>query len=101
MEKKTKNIILTFVGIIAIAIGSWWLYLANRNQTETAFDFVKRKGATKTKATNVGDRYDYGDYGFYSNNRAVQFSTKKKGTYTKVSIKWDDGSETKMIDIFK
>jgi len=98
-----KRLLITLI-VLVVVLGSllgykYWYKL--KLDKMTPFDYVKQKGATKTTTPNAGDRYDYGDYGFYSNNRATQFSTAKKGSYTKVSIKWDDGTETSLSDIFK
>lgn len=67
------------------------------------FDCVIKHGAKKTMAATAGDRYDYGDYGFYSNGRAVLIGTSpaKKGDYDKKEIKWDDGNKTSMKDVLK
>lgn len=96
-----KNITILVLSTIAIILGIWSLFVAYRNKTMTALQYVISKGAKKSTTPNVGDRYDFGDFGFYSNNRAVQFSSGKKGTYNKEYILFDDGTKILLIDIFK
>lgn len=97
MSKKTSTAI--FIIVIVLIIASIAYYFYKQNQV-TPFQYVQNKGAKPTTTPNSGDRYDFGDYGFYSNNRVVQFSTKKLGTYTNKVITWDDGSQTLLINIF-
>ena len=72
----------------------------------SAFECIKKQGAIRTDSQLAGDRFDYPPdpnekYGFYSNNRVIRFSDKRMGTYTKEEVKWDDGTTTLLIDIFK
>lgn len=104
-------------GIVSvIVIGFAWIVIANWDTIKgifgkgaglkvckdlTSFECIKKHGAVLTTATTAGDRYEYGGYGFYSNNRVVELSSGRKGSYDKIKIKWDDGTETKMTEIFK
>lgn len=94
--------IVVIVVIIAIVYGIKYI----KYQSLSPFQYVIKKGATKSTTQGVGDRFDYPAdpndlYGFYPNNRAVEFATGKKGYYDKERILWDDGSTTLMSDIFK
>lgn len=101
MTNKGKIVTISILTVIAAFLGIYGLVLAYRNKTMSAFDYIKTKGAVKSTTVGVGDRYDFNDFGFYSNNRAVQFSTGKKGTYNKVQITFDDGTKILLSDIFK
>lgn len=101
MNKGLLYTLVIIVFVVAMFFGIKYGYAAyNSNVASTPFEYIKFKGATKTTSATAGDRYDFGDYGFYSNNRVAQFSTQKKGTYDKVKIIWDDKTETTLISIF-
>lgn len=66
------------------------------------FECIKKLGAEKTISATAGDRYDYKNYGFYSNNRVgfIGSSPAKKGNYDTKQIIWDDGSKITLKQIF-
>lgn len=98
----TNGRILAIVGgSIVIIVGVVALVAAYRTKLMTALEFVISKGATITSVPSAGERYDFKNYGFYSNNRAVNLSTGKKGTYNKERILFDDGTSILLVDIFK
>ena len=102
MNKKTAAWIFALIVILIIA--SVIFYFNRKNGVDnnlTPFEYIKQLGATKTTVANAGDRYDYGNYGFYSNNRGVNLTTGNKGTYDKINLVYDAGGSILIKDIFK
>lgn len=100
-DKKVLYIIISVVLLVIIFYALKGIVSIYKSNKMNPFEYIKSKGAELSKTAGVGNRYDFGDYGFYSNNRAVQFSTGKKGTYNKVIILFDDGTSVTLDSIFK
>lgn len=104
---KTGSVILLVLIILGIAVIIYGILNKKTCQeSDSNFECVKKMGATKSISPTAGDRYDFpqganAEYGFYSNNRAARFSDKKKGSYDKVKITFDDGSTITLQEIFK
>lgn len=98
--------IVIILVLVAIVIKNWsWIsgsFGKKCKESDTPFECIKKRGATLSKYPNAGERYDFGDYGFYSNNRAANTITKLKGSYDKEKITWDAGAGTITLnEVFK
>lgn len=92
-----------FIIILVIAVIASAVYF-NRDKIfkkKSPFEYIKILGATITTFAHAGGRYDYKDYGFYANNRAIELPTGRRGTYDMIKIVWDDGTSTLIKDVFK
>lgn len=90
MKDKTKGIIAVVTGVVVLIIGTFLLVVGIKSRNETAFEFIKRKGAVDSKV--FPGSLEIGGYRFFSNNRVGRLSDNKMGSYTKKLITWDDGT---------
>jgi uncharacterized protein YxeA len=101
-KKRTWVIVVVIIVILLLIVGGILGFRAMAKNKMSPFEWIQKKGAKPSENPHGKklNRYDYGDYGFFSNNRVAEFSTKRMGTYDKDKIRWDDGSEKKLKDIF-
>ena len=99
-------IILVVVGIV---IKNWdWIkgiFSGGKNtkcsDADSPYECMKKMGAVYFKTTTGEEGVSFGDYQFYSNNRAFKVSTKAKGSYNKDAITWDGRGTTTIKEVFK
>lgn len=94
-EKGLTTTLISLIVLLVVALGIKYWYIFNL----TPFQYVISKGSKES--TVFPGRFDYGDYGFFVNNRAVRFSDKKKGFYDKKKITFDDGEIVQLSTVFK
>lgn len=99
MTDKQKGIFGLISAIVLLTIGVILAIISYNRKMESAFEYVKRKGAIES--TTFPGSLEFAGYRFFTNMRAANLNLGDKGTYTKELIVFDNGTKILLKDIFK